>query len=210
MNGRGGAGRRNFFAALRNERSNTYREPDSIRTDSARVERVELVMERRTRVTLDLWIARIGTAFGWFWFVVYALCAVVSIVDLPNADESIDYAMPFVCIGLAAAHFLIIRASKRTRELVSDFRYYATLLSGNKSIDALSKKVKEPKEQIEKKIILMCKRGYFRGKVDPTDDRLVLDSEPCAARCPGCGATTQIYRNGDKCRYCGNPLEVGE
>ena len=164
--------------------------------------------ERRVRATIDIWIARVGTVFGWFWFVVYALCAIVSIVELPKAEENLDYAMPFILVGLAAVHFLIIRVSKRTRELVSDFEYYAALLAEDKSISSLSKKAKEPRKDVEKKLILMCKRGYFKGKVDFVNDCLKLDSEPCAARCPGCGATTMIFRNGDKCRYCGNPLEV--
>ena len=164
--------------------------------------------ERRARALVDIWIARIGTVFGWFWFVVYALCAVVSIAELPKAKENLDYAMPFILIGLAAVHFLIIRVSKRTRELVSDFQYYAALLATNKSISALSKKVKEPQEEVEKKLILMCKRGYFKGRVDLANDCLKLDSEPCVARCPGCGATTRIYKRGDVCRYCGNPLET--
>ena len=166
--------------------------------------------ERRVRATVDIWIARIGTVFGWFWFVLYALCAVVAIADLPQAKENLDYAMPFILAGLAAVHFLIIRVSKRTRKLVSDFRYYAAILAKDKSVAALSGKVKEPREEVEKKLILMCKRGYFKGQVDLANDCLKLDSEPCVARCPGCGATTKIYRNGDVCRYCGNPLEIGD
>ena len=166
-------------------------------------------MERRVRATVDIWIARIGTVFGWFWFVVYALCMVVSIVELPEAKDHLDYAMPFILFGLAAVHFLIIRVSKRTRGLVGDFQYYAALLAENKSITALSERVKEPREVVERKLILMCKRGYFKGRVDPANDCLKLDAaEPCAARCPGCGATTRIYRNGDVCRYCGNPLTM--
>ena len=165
--------------------------------------------ERRARATIDIWIARIGTAFGWFWFVLYALCTVVTIVDLPKAKDNTDYAMPFIFIGLAVAHFLLIRVSKRTRRLVSDFRYYAAVLAKNKSIAELSKTVKEPQEEVEKKLILMCRRGYFNGHADLANDCLKLHSEPCAARCPGCGATTKIFKNGDVCRYCGNPLELG-
>ena len=165
--------------------------------------------ERRGRVLIDIWIARIGTAFGWFWFVLYGLCAVVSITELPEAKDNLDYAMPFILIGLAAVHFLMIRASKRTRKLIGDFRYYAAFLARNKSIAALSEKVGESQQEVEQKLILMCRRGYFKGQVDLANDRMKLDSEPCAARCPGCGAVTKIYRSGDVCRYCGNPLEKG-
>ncbi len=141
---------------------------------------------------------------------VYAGCMIVAVADLPEAKEPLDYAMPVILFGLAAVHFLMIIVSKRTRRLVSDFRYYATVLAGNKSIAALSRKVGEPQETVERKLMLMCRRGYFRGHVDLANDCLRLDSEPCAARCPGCGATTKIYRNGDVCRYCGNPLEKGD
>ena len=172
-------------------------------------------MKRSVRATADIWLARIGTAFGWFWFVLYALVAVVAVCDLfdgKKARESLDYAMPLICAGLAAVHFLLIRVSKRTRVLVGDFRLYAKVLAENKSLTALSAKVKEPKEQVEKKLAEMCKRGYFKGKLDLSGDCLVLDSPDSAyaARCPGCGATTAIYRNGDRCRYCGNPLTVGK
>ena len=168
-------------------------------------------MERRLRATIDIWIARAGNAFGWFWFVLYALVAVVAFCELPAARDNLDWAMPFICIGLAAVHFLIIRVSKRTRELVSDFRHYALLLAEDKSIGALCKRVNEPREEVEKKLIVMCRRGYFKGKLDLRNDRLVLDSvsTAVAARCPGCGATTRIYKDGDTCRYCGNPLTVG-
>ena len=166
-------------------------------------------MERRRRATFDIWIARIGTVFGWFMFVIYALFAIVGFVDLPEAKDSTDRVMPFVCLGLAALHFMITRVSKKTRSLVSDFQYYATVLSTNKSITSLSQHVKEPKEDVEKKLILMCKRGYFKGHLDLAADRLILDSATgYAARCPGCGATTKIFKDGDICRYCGNPLMV--
>ncbi len=166
--------------------------------------------ERRTRAAVDIWIARIGTVFGWSGFVFYVLLTVVAVVDLPKAKEGLDYAMPLVLAGLAAVHFLIIRVSKRTRELVSDFRYYASILATDKSISELSRKVREPQDAVEKKLILMCKRGYFRGQVDLAEGSLKLDSAPCVARCPGCGATTRIYKSGDVCRYCGNPLDAGD
>lgn len=170
-------------------------------------------MEKRFRATLDIWIARIGTAFGWFWGVLYVLIAIVGFCELTDAKDNIDRVMPFVCIGLAAVHFLIVVKSRKTRELVNDFRYYALILAKDKSITALSKKVKEPPEQVEKKLLKMCKRGYFKGRVDLGQDRLVLlenSGEAYAAKCPGCGATTKIFKNGDICRYCGNPLVIGE
>ena len=169
-------------------------------------------MERKFRATLDIWIARIGTAFGWVCCVVYALTAVVGFCELSEAKNNVDRVMPFVCLGLAALHFLIVRASKRTRNLVNDFRFYATILAKDKSISALSEKVKEPRETVEKKLLLMCRRGYFKGRVDIGRDRMVLNSggEAYAARCPGCGATTKILKTGEICRYCGNPLVFGD
>ncbi len=169
-------------------------------------------MEKRFRATLDIWIARIGTVFGWFWGILYVLVAVVGFAELNEAKDTTDRVMPFLCIGLAAVHFLIVWASKRTRKLVTDFRYYAAILAKDKSISALSEKVKEPRENVERKLIMMCKRGYFKGRVDDGLDRMVLSGggEAFAARCPGCGATTKIFKTGDCCRYCGNPLVFGE
>ena len=169
-------------------------------------------MKRRYRAIIDMWIARIGTVFGWFWFVIYGMVTIVSVAELFDAKESLDYAMPLICAGLTAVHFLIIRGSKKTRELVSDFQYYAQLMTKNKSIDALAKRVREPKVEVEKKLREMCRRGYFHGRIDFEHDCMVLTNPgiACAARCPGCGATTAIYKDGDLCRYCGNPLTVGE
>ena len=169
-------------------------------------------MERRIRTMADIWIARIGTAFGWFWCVLYALAAVVAFCDLPDAKDRLDIAMPFICIGLAIVHFLIVRASRQTRKLVCDFRIYAQFLADDKSISALSKNVGEPREEVEKKLVTMCRRGYFKGKIDLRQECLVLDrpEEAVAARCPACGATSRIYRTGGSCRYCGNPLLPGK
>lgn len=165
-------------------------------------------MEHRIRVTIDLWLARIGSAFGWFWAALYALVAVVGFADLPSAKDRTDTVMPFVCVCLAAVHFLIVRVSGKTRKLVGDFRYYAAFLAGNKSVAALSRQAGEPEKDVERKLILMCRRGYFKGHVDLAKGCLVLHEaqSACAAKCPGCGATTKIFKNGDICRYCGNPL----
>ena len=167
-------------------------------------------MKKGIRATVDIWISRIGSVFGWFWGVLYALVAVVAFSELPEAKDRLDRVMPFVCLGMAALHFLIVRASARTRRLVSDFRCYAMILAQNKSITALSEKTKEPREQVEKKLMQMCRRGYFRGHVDTGQDLVILEDpeDAFAAKCPGCGATTKIYRAGGICRYCGNPLVI--
>ena len=164
------------------------------------------IMERKARVIIDIWIARIGTVFGWFWFVIYALVSIVAVCDLFDAKEALDWAMPVICIGLALLHFLLIRVSKRTRELISDFQYYALLLGKDNSISALCQKVKEPRSLVEQKLKEMCRRGYFKGRIDFEQGRLILTHAGEASRCPSCGATTKIYKPGDLCRYCGNPL----
>ena len=169
-------------------------------------------MERKYRAGADIWIARIGTAFGWFWGVLYALVAVVGFCELPSAKDNLDVAMPFICLGLAAVHFLMVRAARKTRSLVGDFRYYSRQLAKDRSVASLCEKVKEPREEVERKLKEMCRRGYFRGHLDPDSGRLELEhtGEAFAARCPGCGATTRIYKTGDACRYCGNPLTAGD
>ena len=84
-------------------------------------------MKKGLRATVDIWISRIGSVFGWFWGVLYTLVAVVAFSELPEAKDRLDRVMPFVCLGMAALHFLIVRASARTRRLVSDFRCYAMI-----------------------------------------------------------------------------------
>ena len=76
---------------------------------------------KNARTVVDLWIARIGTAFGWAWFLFWAGIAIAGILEMPNAKDSMDYAVPIIAVLLAAVHFLLIRAAKRTRSLVRIF-----------------------------------------------------------------------------------------
>ena len=173
---------------------------------------------KNARTVVDLWIARIGTAFGWAWFLFWAGIAIAGILEMPNAKDSMDYAVPIIAVLLAAVHFLLIRAAKRTRSLVQDFRLYSGFLAGNKSIEALCAAVGQPRETVLRNLTDMCRRGYIKGHIDRGTDRVVLNGEPdrgtkaaapedlaSPVRCPGCGA---MNRAGEKCRYCGNPLEV--
>ena len=73
-------------------------------------------MKKGIRATVDIWISRIGSVFGWFWGVLYTLVAVVAFSELTEAKDHLDRVMPFVCLGMAALHFLIVRASARTAE----------------------------------------------------------------------------------------------
>ena len=166
-------------------------------------------MERRFRVITDIWIARIGTVVGWTGLIFWGMITSVSISSLFSAKEALDWIMPWVCLGLTAIHYLLIRTAKGTRSLVGDFRYYAQILAKNKSLSALSEETGEDPEDVKKKLRTMCKRGYFKGHIDLQQDRMVLESSKgeYAARCPGCGATTRIRKTGGTCRYCGNPIQ---
>ena len=109
-------------------------------------------MEHRVRATVDIWIARIGTVFGWFWCVLYTLAAIVGFCEMPDAKDNLDRVMPFICLALAALHYLLTRVARRVRKLVTDFRYYAALLAKDKSVSALCRQVGEPAEEVEKKL----------------------------------------------------------
>ena len=52
---------------------------------------------RKIRVILDLWIARIGAAFGWVCLVFWAMISVVALVD--KKEEPLDWAMIPICVG---------------------------------------------------------------------------------------------------------------
>ncbi len=173
---------------------------------------------KNARTVIDLWIARIGSVFGWVWFVFWAGITIAGIFELPNAKDSMDYAFPIISGLLAAAHYLLIRTAKRTRSLVQEFRLYARFLAGNKSVNALCAAVGQSRETVLRNLMTMCRRGYIKGHIDPEADEVVLEGQidretdqavPGAAavpvRCPGCGA---MNRAGDKCRYCGNPIEI--
>ena len=169
--------------------------------------------ERKTRIFLDIWIARAGTVFGWVCLVFWALIGIVGLFELPAAESGTDVAMPFICLGLAAVHWLMIRASKKTRELVQQFRLYSSLFAGGTTqIDDLAKALNVPEDEVMRNLQRMCRRGYFRGHIDYQKRSMAFDpvGGQYVARCPGCGATTAIYRTGDACRYCGAPLVRNE
>ena len=166
-------------------------------------------MSRKYRVILDLWLARAGTLVGWVWLVFWGLVGLVGFTQLGDKPGE-GLVMAFICLGLAALNWLMIRASRKTRELVQDFRLYSAALAEDKSIVSLCEKLGKPHDEVTSRLQTMCRRGYIRGHIDLQQGYLKLNptGEAYAARCPGCGATTGIYRSGDKCRYCGNPLEI--
>lgn len=171
----------------------------------------------RPRVWIDMILSWVETVFGIYWLCIFSLiCMVGTYEALDSSYEYVDrtVAIPAVilCFGLAIGAFLIIRASFKTRKLIGTFRYYSTYLVRDKSIADLARCVNEPEEDVRAKIEQMCRRGYFSGKFDPESNKLVFNmpATPYVARCPGCGATTNIYKTGDTCRYCGNPLEAKE
>ena len=162
---------------------------------------------RKFRVILDFWIARIGAVFGWVCLVFWGMISIIALTD--RKDEPLDWGMTGICIGLAALHYFLIRRMRATRELVEDFRLYSSLIAqGNDQIPALSGELGADEEAVMGNLQRMCRRGYFHGHMDLQERRLVLDTagEQYVARCPGCGATTAIYKTGDVCRYCGAPL----
>ena len=167
------------------------------------------MQERKTRVVLDIWIARLGSVFGWIFLVFWTMMGVVGLAELGSAPDTTHRVMPFVCLGLAALHYLLIRAMRKTKDLVGDFRLYSSVLAQDpdKEIAGIANALKIPQEQVTRRMQEMCRRGYFNGHIDFKAQRMELDHGPVSVEhCPGCGATTAISRTGDTCRYCDAPL----
>ena len=167
---------------------------------------------KKTRILIDLWVSRIGSYFAWFWFTVWALVGIVGISELISgeAKEPLDYFMPLICFGIAALNFLMIRSCRRTKALISDFRLYSSVWSGSgkKSIQELAQKLKKDPDSIRDRILEMCRRGYYSGTFDFSEQTIVFEKAgPSIRQCPGCGATNAVQKNGDKCLYCGSPLK---
>ena len=96
------------------------------------------MQKKKLRITLDIWVARIGSVFGWICLVFWALIGIVGLTELPEAESRMDYIAPFICLGLAAVHYLLIRAMRNTKELVADFRLYSSVLAQDPSPSASS------------------------------------------------------------------------
>lgn len=170
---------------------------------------------RRKRVWIDLWIARIGSVIAWFWLVVWALAGTVAVADLLSGQrkDSLDLFMPFICFGIAALHILLIRSFRRTKSLVGDFQLFASVLSRSdkKTVQSIAKALKKDPEWTRGRILEMCRRGYFTGQFDYTEEKIVFENvgkETTVIQCPGCGARNAVSRTGEKCVYCSAPLFI--
>lgn len=176
---------------------------------------------RPVRIMIDLWIARIGSIIAWVWFVFWALMGVtgVGMFVFGQAENNTERILPFACLGIAALHWLIIRACRRTKDLELSFHLYCAVFAHetDKSIPEVAKAVKEPVSVVMKDLTEMCRRGYFNGYIDHRTQRMVFpsfqsppktpdDPKLTVTQCPGCGAVNAIAKTGDACRYCGAPL----
>ena len=169
------------------------------------------MQKNKFRITLDIWVARLGMIFGWIFLVFWSMMAIVGLAELGEAKDSVHRVMPFVCIGLAALHYLLIRRMRSTRKLVEDFRLYSSVLAQDreKEIPGIADALKIPQETVMRRLQEMCRRGYFNGHINFKAQRMELASGRGVSveHCPGCGATTAIHSTGDVCRYCGTPLK---
>lgn len=168
---------------------------------------------RPFRITLDIWLARFGSLFGWVWLVFWALIGVVGLGECLSgqAKETTDIFLSFFCLGLAALHYLLIRACRNTKHLVGQFRLFCAFFAHNaeKSIPDAARALNLPLDTAMKELEALCRRGYFNGYIDRRLQRMVFPAESSSlavVHCPGCGASTAIARTGDACRYCGSPL----
>ena len=166
---------------------------------------------RKFRVSFDIWMARLGTAFGWIFLAVWTLFGIVGLTQWNTSQEPINHVLPFIFFGFAAFHIPLILAAKKTRKLVKDFRLYSAILSQDpeKKISSITDALKIPQEKVTERLKEMCGRGYFNGYINFSDQRLVLEpgADLSVEYCPGCGAANAISRAGDICRYCGSPLK---
>ncbi len=179
-------------------------------------------MHRSWRVAVDLWIARFGSVFAWFWLVLWGLLGITGLAELiaGEAKNSTDVVLPFILLGVAALHWLVVAACRKTKDLELDFHQYCAFFSRNpdKSIPELAKAIKEPENTVQRQLKEMCRRGYFNGYIDHRTQRMVfphyrppVDPEKPdlnVLQCPGCGAVNAIAKTGDICKYCGAPLEL--
>ena len=183
---------------------------------------------RPIRITIDLWVARIGSVIGWVWFVFWALMGVtgVGMWVFGQAKDAAEKILPFFLLGLAALHWLFIRFCRRTKDLELDFHLYCAIFAKepNKSIPEVAKAVNEPVSDVMANLTEMCRRGYFNGYIDHRTQCMVFphyrpqstehpeenpeEKNLCVIQCPGCGAVNAIAQTGDACKYCGAPLNL--
>ena len=116
------------------------------------------------RIQCDIWLARIGSAFAWFWLVLWVLIGMVGLGDLMNGKsaETVDKVMPFVSFGFAAANMPLLLASRKTKRLIKDFRLYCPVLAHepDKSIPQLAAALNKPLEEVKGQLTIEGCLGY--------------------------------------------------
>ena len=180
--------------------------------------------QNQARIFLDIWLARLGSVFAWVWLVFWGMIGIVGLGEIlfGNAQDAMDWVMPLVCLGLAYLHYLLVKAARKTKELVADFRLYCAVFARtpDKSIPDLAAALNVSPDAAMSSLQEMCKRGYFNGYIDHVHKQMRFSCAPSSAAneqesqpvtvvyCPGCGARNAIARTGDTCRYCDAPLHM--
>ena len=183
----------------------------------------KMEQQNTSRVLLDTWMDHLGRVIAWaglvFW-ITFAIAGFATLFGETSHENSADYYMPYVCVGLAALNGWALVSIGRRRALLSDFRRYCAVFARepDKSIPDLAAALGIPAEKVMLSLEKMCRRGYFNGYIDHRTKRMVFThySYPKDAekpdlnviQCPGCGALNVIEKTGDACRYCGTPLEL--
>ena len=175
------------------------------------------IQNNPVRIGLDLWLARFGSVFAWFWMIFWIMLGLVGLGEMigGKASEPVDFVMPFVSLALGAAHLLLLRACRKTKKLIADFRLYCAVFARepDKSVPDLAGTLGISLEEAMGRLQEMCRRGYFNGYIDHQKQRMQFyaaedQQNLYVAYCPGCGAKTAIQQAGDACRYCGAPLHL--
>ena len=173
-----------------------------------------MLQKNTSRVTVDKVLSLLCRISGWFWAVFWVTIGVVGLFQVlagkPDA-KAVDWAMPFICLGIAALNVRLIRYANRLSQLLKDFRLYCAVFARepDKSIPDLAAALNLPAEDVLKRLQTMCKRGYFNGYIDFQQQRMLLDTaggDSKVISCPGCGARSAVSAPGGRCPYCGSPL----
>ena len=167
------------------------------------------------RVLWDAVFSRVGVAVAWILIVFWAVISIggfASLITEKVHENSADYYMPYVAVGLTLLHVRMLLSAKRTGRLVRDFRAYCAVLAQepDKSIPDLAATLNLPPREVEEQLKKMCGRSYFNGYIDFKRQRMVFpESEGegiAVVSCPGCGAANAVSSAAAVCRYCGAPL----
>lgn len=177
-------------------------------------------MNSKTAIVIGKLIEKIQLIAGIAILIIFGVCTVM----LPFMPENRTVGFVIFCIIADILGILLIMLSRKRKKLISTFKNYVNIISGNTSgsIANLAEVTGTSQDIVMNNLELMIKKGYFANAyIDRETNCIVLkannsskketnesmQSEYVTVTCKCCGGINKIEKGKvGECDFCGSPL----